>query len=119
MQARAAGADRAGCRASRRRAVERLLAAAAAARAAQALEPLAQAAPKDPVVQFNYGVALFCAGYLDEAGQAFRAAKQSGRDTFYEMRADEILHPQYFAPQDGLYPVFEPTGTDPLLAPAA
>jgi hypothetical protein len=32
-----------------------------------------------------------------------------------EMRADEILHPQFFAPQDGLYPLFEPTGTDPLL----
>ena len=31
------------------------------------------------------------------------------------MRADEILHPQYFTPADGLYPLFEPTGNDPLL----
>jgi Tfp pilus assembly protein PilF len=85
--------------------------------AARALEPVAQAAPKDPVVQFNYGVVLYCAGYLSEAEQAFRAAKQAGRDTYYEMRADEILHPQFFAPQDGLYPLFEPAGTetDPLL----
>lgn len=83
--------------------------------AAQALEPVAQAAPKDPVVQFNYGVVLFCAGYLAESEQAFRAAKSGGRDTFYEMRADEILHPQYFTPADGLYPLFEPTGNDPLL----
>jgi len=83
--------------------------------AAHALEPLAQSAPHDPVVQFNYGIVLFCAGYLNEAQQAFRAAKQGGRDTFYEMRADEILHPQFFAPQDGLYPLFEPTSTDALL----
>jgi tetratricopeptide (TPR) repeat protein len=83
--------------------------------AAQALEHVAQASPGDPVVQFNYGIALFCAGYLNEAETAFRAAKRSGRDTFYEMRADEFLHPQFFVPQDGLYPLFEPTGSDPLL----
>jgi len=90
--------------------------AQSAKRAALALEPVEQDAPKDPAVQFNYGVALFCAGYLNEAEQAFRAAKQAGRDTFYEMRADEFLHPQFFVPQDGLYPIFEPTGSDPLLA---
>jgi len=83
--------------------------------AGQAMEPVAQAAPHDPVVQFNDGVVLFCAGFLNEAEQAFRAAKQGGRDTLYEMRADEILHPQFFAPLDGLYPLFEPAGTDPLL----
>lgn len=83
--------------------------------AAQALEPVAQAAPHDPVVQFNHGIVLFCAGYLNEAERAFRAAKQGGRDTLYEMRADEILHPQFFAPRDGLYPLFEATGSDPLL----
>ena len=86
-----------------------------AKKAAFALEPVAQDAPKDPAVQFNYGVALFCAGYLNEADQAFRAAKTVGRDTFYEMRADEILHPQFFTPKDGLYPVFQPSGSDPLL----
>src|SRR6266516_3571330 len=53
---------------------------------ARALEPVAEDAPKDPVVQFNYGIALFCAGYLNEAGQAFRVAKTSGRNTLYEMR---------------------------------
>ena len=83
--------------------------------AALALEPVASGAPRDPVVQFNYGLALFCAGYLDEASGAFRAAKAGGRDTFYEMRADQILHPQFFQPQDGLYPLFQPTGRDPLL----
>jgi len=81
-----------------------------------ALEPVAQAAPRDAVVQFNYGVALFCAGYLDEAAQAFRTAKSAGRDTLYEMRADEVLHPQYFTPADGLYPVFQQTRPYPLLA---
>jgi Flp pilus assembly protein TadD len=84
-------------------------------RAVVALEQVEQRAPKDPVVQFNYGIVLFCSGYLAEAGQAFRAAKTTGRDTFYEMRADEILHPQYFTPRDGLYPLFQPTRPDPLL----
>ncbi|MGH3002778.1 MAG: tetratricopeptide repeat protein [Gaiellaceae bacterium] len=83
--------------------------------AAHSLEPIEQRSPKDPIVQFNYGVVLFCSGYLDEATQAFRAAKTTGRDTYYEMRADEILHPQYFAPADGLYPLFEPVGKNPLL----
>jgi len=83
--------------------------------AALALEPVAARAPKDPVVQFNYGVVLFCAGYLAEASTAFEAAKSGGRDTFYEMRADQILHPQYFQPQDGLYPLVQPTGSDPLI----
>src|SRR5436853_7591686 len=35
--------------------------------AAQALEPLALEAGGDPVVQFNYGTALFCAGFVADA----------------------------------------------------
>jgi tetratricopeptide (TPR) repeat protein len=66
-------------------------------------------------VQFNYGLVLLCSGYLGDAAQALRAAKSSGRDTFYEMRADEILHPQFFQPPDGYYPLFVPQGHDPLL----
>ena len=83
--------------------------------AAHELEQLAQTAPKDPVVQFNYAEVLFCAGYVAEAEQAWRAAKIGGRDTYYEMKSDAILHPQFFVPQDGLYPTFEPQGKDPLL----
>jgi predicted Zn-dependent protease len=83
--------------------------------AAHELEPLAQAAPGDPVVQFNFATALFCAGYVTDAEQAWRAAKRSGRDTYYEMKSDLILHPQFFAPADGLYPVFEAQRADPLL----
>jgi tetratricopeptide (TPR) repeat protein len=79
------------------------------------LELLARDHPEDAVVRFNYGVALLCRGYLTDATQAFEAAKSSGRDTFYEMRADEILHPQFFQPTDGLYPLFQPVGSDPLL----
>src|SRR5207248_5135259 len=56
--------------------------------AAQALERLAERAPGDPVVQFNYGTALYCAGYLADADGAFRAAKKAGRDTFYEVQSD-------------------------------
>jgi hypothetical protein len=69
--------------------------------------------PGDPVVQFNYGTALLCAGYAADAEAALRAAKTAGRDTWYEIDADKLLHPQFF--QGDGYPVFEPTGTDPLL----
>src|SRR5437763_13262931 len=80
--------------------------------AAQALEPLAQEAPDDPVVQFNYGTALFCAGYLADADSAYRAAKTAGRDTFYEIQADVVLHPQFFGQG---YPPFFSASRDPLL----
>ena len=80
--------------------------------AAELLEPLSLRAPNDPVVQFNFGTALFCAGYVDDAEQAFRQAKKAGYDTYYEIQADTILHPQFF--QQG-YPIFEPQGNDPLL----
>jgi predicted Zn-dependent protease len=83
--------------------------------AAHELEQLAAVAPDDPVVQFNFGSVLFCAGYVGDAEQAWRAAKKAGRNTYYEMKSDVILHPQFFAPADGLYPAFEPQGTDPLL----
>jgi predicted Zn-dependent protease len=83
--------------------------------AAQRLEPLARTATKDPVVQYNYGSALACAGYVSEAAQAYLAAKKAGRNTFYEMKADVILHPQYLQPQDGLYPIPELRTSDPLL----
>ena len=66
-------------------------------------------------MQFNFGTALFCAGYGADAAQAYRQAKKAGYDTYYEMRADEILHPQFFQPQDGLYPIFQPQHADPLL----
>jgi tetratricopeptide (TPR) repeat protein len=83
-------------------------------RTAEAIEPLAQQATGDPVVQFNYALALFCAGYVTDASQAFVAAKAAGRNTFYEIRADSIMHPQYF---DQGYPVFQPDGAEvaPLL----
>jgi tetratricopeptide (TPR) repeat protein len=80
--------------------------------AARLLEPLSQQAPKDPVVQFNFGTALFCAGYVADAEQAFRQAKTAGYDTYYEIQADAILHPQFF--QQG-YPIFQLQGNDTLL----
>ena len=83
--------------------------------AAQRLEPLARTATGDPVVQYNYGSALACAGYVNEAAQAYLAAKKAGRNTFYEMKADVILHPQYLQPADGLYPIPELQTNDPLL----
>jgi len=82
------------------------------AAAARALESLGRQDPGDPVVQFNDGTALLCAGYTSEATQAYEQAKKAGRDTWYEVRADNLLHPQFFT--DG-YPPFVLTGRDPLL----
>ena len=78
----------------------------------QRLEALVTRYPRDPVVQFNFGSALFCRGYTADAIQAYQAAKRTGRDTQYEISADNVLHPGFFA---GGYPIFEPTGDDPLL----
>jgi predicted Zn-dependent protease len=83
-----------------------------ASAAARELEPLANEYPGDPVVQYNEAAALFCAGYVNEATVAFRRAKKAGRDTQYEVQADNILHPQFFT--DG-YPPFEYLGHDALL----
>jgi hypothetical protein len=80
-----------------------------------ALEQLARDNPKDAVVSFNYGIALLCRGYLADASTQLERAKSTGRNTYYEMRADELLHPSFFQPADGLYPLFQPQGKDPLL----
>src|SRR5262249_8210844 len=81
-------------------------------RAAQALEPLALQATDDPVVQFNYATALFCAGFVGDAESAYRTAKKAGRNTFYEIQSDVVLHPQFF---DQGYPPFVSETRDPLL----
>ena len=64
-------------------------------------------------MQFNYATALFCAGYVADADQAYRAAKTAGRDTYYEIQSDLILHPQYFTKAG--YPPFLSRSADPLL----
>jgi predicted Zn-dependent protease len=82
------------------------------AAAARALETLAQANPDDPIVQFNDGTALLCAGFFAEAAQAYEQAKKAGRNTYYEVKADNLLHPQFF---DKGYPIVVVTDHDPLL----
>ncbi len=83
--------------------------------AANALEPLVQESPKDPVALFNYGTALYCSGYVDEAAQAYTAAKKAGYDTYYRIKADELLHPQFFQDTSFGYPLFQYAGHDRLL----
>ena len=81
------------------------------------LEQLENRYPKDPAVQINFGRALICAGYLGDATQALEAAKRAGRDTQYEIDADQLLHPSFF--QAG-YPVFQPSSAKiPLLVQGA
>jgi tetratricopeptide (TPR) repeat protein len=84
--------------------------------AARSLEPLAQQYPKDPVVLFNDGLALYCGGYVSEAATAFTQAKKDGRNTYYEVASDVLLHPQFFQSPDGpSYPPFTEQSSDPLI----
>ena len=76
------------------------------------MEQLGKRRPRDPVVQFHLALARLYSGYGDDAVAALRAAKRLGRDTPYEVRADNILHPQFFG---GGYPVFQPTRRNPLI----
>jgi tetratricopeptide (TPR) repeat protein len=80
-----------------------------------AMERLARAFPRDPVVQFHLALARLWAGYDEDAVAALRVAKRVGRDTPYEVRADSLLHPQYFRGD----PPFQPTRPNPLLARGA
>jgi len=76
------------------------------------MEELGKHYPRDPVVQFHLGLARLYSGYGDDAVAALRASKRLGRDTPYEVRADNILHPQFFG---GGYPIFQPTRRNALL----
>jgi len=76
-----------------------------------ALERLGQQHPKSPLVQLYRGIGLLWAGYTNESEAALERTKKLGRDTRWEIAADNILHPQYF----GGYPVFSPIKRNPLL----
>jgi tetratricopeptide (TPR) repeat protein len=80
------------------------------------LQVLSHRYPRDPVVQLNYGLALECRGYFADAEQQLERAKHVGRDTQYEIDADQLLHPSFF---QGGYPVFQPSTSDPLLVRGA
>jgi hypothetical protein len=75
------------------------------------METLGQEYPRDPVVQLYLGVALLWSGFDADAAAPLEAAKRLGRDTTWEIRADNLLHPQYF-PDD---PVFTPIDANALL----
>ena len=79
------------------------------------LERLGQQHPKSALVQFYRGIGLLWAGYTTDAESVLRQAKKLGRDTRWEIAADNILHPQYFQN----YPIFTPVRPNPLLARGA
>ena len=77
------------------------------------MERLGDRYPRDAVVQFHLGIARLYSGFNADAVAALRTAKRTGRDTPYEIRADNLLHPQFFGPG---YPLFQPTRRNALLA---
>jgi hypothetical protein len=76
------------------------------------METLGRKYPRDAVVQFYRGFALLWAGYEADGVVALQQAKKVGRDTPWEIQADDLLHPTFFRG----YPIFQPVGDDPLLA---
>jgi tetratricopeptide (TPR) repeat protein len=79
------------------------------------LQRLGQDYPKSPTVQLYLGIGLVWEGYDREAETALNAAKKYGRDTPWEIAADNVLHPQFFAG----YPVFSPVRPNALLSRGA
>jgi tetratricopeptide (TPR) repeat protein len=77
-----------------------------------AMQTLGREYPRDAVVQLYLGIALLWSGYDADAVAALQDAKRLGRNTSWEIQADNLLHPQYFTD----YPVFAPTRPDALLA---
>ena len=75
------------------------------------LERLGQQHPKSPLVQLYRGLGLLWAGYTNDAAAALERTKKLGRDTQWEIAADNILHPEYF----GGYPIFTPIRPNALL----
>ena len=107
VPAAAGGSDRAGRPSSARGGRAGGAGAAAEARPHRRSSRSRSRHPKDPVVQFNYGTALFCAGYVADAEQAYRQAKKAGYDTYYEMRGGRDPAPAVLPAEDGLYPIFQ------------
>jgi len=71
---------------------------------------------KSAIVQYYRGVALLWAGYPSDAEAALEQAKKLGRNTYIQGKADNILHPNYYAPASPpYYPVFVPTERSALL----
>jgi predicted Zn-dependent protease len=77
-----------------------------------AMQALGREYPRDPVVKLYLGVALLWSGFTADAVAPLEAAKRLGRDTPWEIQADNLLHPQYFPD----YPVFRPVRPNSLLA---
>jgi tetratricopeptide (TPR) repeat protein len=75
------------------------------------LERLGQQHPTSPLVQLYRGIGLLWAGYTSEAETALERTKKIGRDSRWEIAADNVLHPQYF----GGYPIFTPIRPNRLL----
>jgi predicted Zn-dependent protease len=81
----------------------------------EAMQELGRDYPRDPVVQLYRGIALIWAGYPSDAATTLRRAKVVGRDTIWEVRADDLLHPEFFTG----YPIYQPLRPNALLSRGA
>jgi tetratricopeptide (TPR) repeat protein len=75
------------------------------------METLGREYPKDPVVQFYRGIALYWAGYISDAQAVLKTAKNVGADTLWRIQADNILHSEFLIG----YPTYQPLTANLLL----
>lgn len=67
------------------------------------------------LVQYYRGIALFWAGYPDDASSALEKAKKLGTNTMIHNQADAFLHGGFFQNGPPFYPVFTPATPNELL----
>jgi predicted Zn-dependent protease len=72
------------------------------------LQSLVRDNPRSALAQLYLGLAQFWDGRGAEAAVSFRAAKRVQPDTFYAVRADGLLHPQFAPLLPPFTPSFEP-----------
>lgn len=70
---------------------------------------LARQHPSSSVAQLELGLAFFWEGRLRQAQGAWRKAQRLQPDTSYALRAEDLLHPRYFAG----HPPFSPSFPSP------
>lgn len=84
----------------------------------EALQALAAKHPRSSLLALNLGLALYWTRRDAQAVTAWRAARRLQPDTYYAVRANDFLHPQYAPGLPGFVPSFPMAVAIRVLAPA-
>jgi tetratricopeptide (TPR) repeat protein len=84
----------------------------------EALQALAAEHPRSSLLALHLGLAFYWTHRDEQALTAWRAARRLQPDTFYAVRADDFLHPQFASGLPGFVPSFPMPLRIRVLAPA-